>query len=223
MLKRFGIVLILSFISVLSFTTSASALVNYGNVSGWMASTSVSKIGFFSASDIKLYITKNSNWLMTDTNFSTYITHAIDSWHSVVNKTTSTGTSSNFVKSFNGIGRSDANSLSIPSNVLGLNTWTASTYYGYGKAYGTHNFDVYTIQKSVTYLIWSTSGAGKTSDFTANQWKNVFAHEYGHGLGYYGHSANSTKDLMWEDTSSYSDWGTISPTQYDKGHMGIVY
>ncbi|MCD9020573.1 hypothetical protein [Cohnella silvisoli] len=224
MYKKLSMSLLLTLGLFMAYVSSASALVNYGSVSGWMAQTGVDKIGFFGPSDIKLYLTKNSNWAMSDADFSTYVTHALSTWSSVTNKTSSTGTSSNYVMGFGGIGRSDADSLGYPSNALGATAWTSSTQYGYGTAYsGTVSFNVYSISRSFAHMIWDTSGVGQTSNLTANAWKNVFAHEHGHGLGYSGHSANSTKDLMWESTLSYTDWGTIGPTTYDQGHMNIVY
>lgn len=73
---------------------------------------------------------------------------------------------------------------------------------------------VYEIPSYQIYIIWDNN----TKNYTANQWKHVFTHEHGHGIGYSGHNLDNSS-LMYPELRTPK----LAPTANDKAHMRNVY
>lgn len=111
------------------------------------------------------------------------------------------------------ISRATARTLRMPDSAAGANIWAGAYQTGTGTYAGSVK-RVYSIPGYVTYLIWDST----TSTWSDTKWKNVSAHEHGHGLGYSGHNIYSSTQLM------YPVAGTVTlPQTYDKRHMRNLY
>lgn len=114
------------------------------------------------------------------------------------------------------ISRATADALGLYPSWVAANERTAS-FVGFGRYWDLYyrDIDVYEISNYQTYLIWDTT----TSNFSPDQWKSVYAHEHGHGIGYYGHDGNKSS-LMY---LSLQNPPKLVPADRDKAHMRNVY
>lgn len=111
------------------------------------------------------------------------------------------------------ISRATANFLGIEANVGAFNQKTIALV-GFAQHWdgSFRDIDVYEISSYQTYIIWD-------ENYSPNQWKSVFAHEHGHGIGYMGHDFNKGS-LMYPVLQNPPK---IAPNTRDKVHMSNVY
>jgi predicted Zn-dependent protease len=221
--------LIISFLFVFVLfnfaSTTCFAIEEYGDFTYWNSDSN--KIGYFNSSTLYTYKAKTSTFGMTDTNFSSAVSSAITAWSSITNLATASGSSSNYTWQVIGCSRTEGNNLGFPSNANGATaSWDSATYEAVG-SYNGATKNIYSIDYTTTYIVWDSSTSYKNSDFTTTKWKAIFAHEYGHALGYAGHDAgasSSSKSLMNSSSSTYYDvWGVSTPQTRDKNHMNQMY
>jgi hypothetical protein len=76
---------------------------------------------------------------------------------------------------------------------------------------------------STIFLIWDTDGDNQTSDFSAEHWYSIAAHEFGHAIGYFGHSNMGSSQLMYYTDLFFILTGLYAPQEYDLDQMLLYY
>ena len=82
--------------------------------------------------------------------------------------------------------------------------------YQYRRTYGTEKKSIYKMSYAIIYVL-------DKDGRTANQTKKTTIHEFGHALGWFGHSS-SDKDVMWQGETSVT-----KITNRDHDHLSQIY
>lgn len=204
-------------LGVLLLISTTGSRIAYANVFSYWYSNA-SSISYFSKTALNWGVDKTAGCGMNTIDLGTYVNHGRTAWSLQGYSYTASSWSIADLKTVC-ITRTEADSLNIPSNAVGANALKDKTYVGDGE-YNGQTKGIYSHTGYWTYYIWDTCGESNcpnTATFGATKWKNVAAHEHGHGIGYDGHGP--TGQLMQPSVSS-----TITtPTTDDKRHMGNMY
>lgn len=222
MRKGASLILALSMVMLFVFGNleAVQASDSFGVFPYWYDSTS-NDIGMITSSSMTIKKNQNSGFGLASTKFDTIITNSVRNWplvnHSFpISQATGQSDFDAGPGKILGVSRAEANAANIPSDAAGA-TVPYMTLVGYGTYAGVEK-SVYQISGFYMMYIWDTSNTiYKTSSFTDAQWQNVASHEFGHAIGYLGHSASSS-DLLWYGVTSLG-----APTTRDKNHMRNVY
>lgn len=205
-------------LSVLLSSVTAYAGGTLGSVDYWYSDSA--KVGSL-PSTTKVVMTKDSTFLMSDSNYLSMCQYGLNAWSSL-NISYTQGTTSDYNLLIYGIDRPTANSLGVPSNFSSSTAWVSSTKLG-TVDYQNVDKDVYKINKSVIYHIWDST----TSGLTLSHWNAIAAHEQGHAVGYHGHDTNATstnKSLLYPQSSIYfGSWNVSTPQTRDLNHLDAMY
>jgi len=113
--------------------------------------------------------------------------------------------------------------FNIPTYAIGATDidLAANYTYIYNKPGGSGTAKFYEIDDSEVFLVWdtdNTDGSPMTSIFSPALWETVSMHEFGHAIGYIGHTTAGYNLMYYSIQQTY----TI-PTTQDKTHMNLVY
>jgi hypothetical protein len=148
----------------------------------------------------------------TSTNYNSYVTHARTEWtYAGISSSTTTNESFGNIKIYGG-NYTNLKSIepALDTNNTGLTVYQNLTYEG-----DWHYAGTYLKQGSTTSCVkmYIVCIAGRTS----NGYKKTATHEFGHVLGWRGHSGTSA-DVMYSTASEVT-----SLTARDKNHLVQIY
>ena len=144
------------------------------------------KVGYWADSP-KVFFTN----LTSSFNISSYVNTGVSRWNSAGVTSSITTSYSNANILFYGGTRSQLNSYGFiyDSNTAGYTTWDSTTMMGY--ANNSSLLKVYRLNSTKASMCYEASG----------QYTHLGVHEYGHALGWYGHTGYSS-DVMY-GTANY--------------------
>lgn len=215
-MKRIIMVLSLTLLVIIGSKMTVNA---YEPLPYWYADSS--KIANYSASTINY--NRDEGSCSSFSNFDSVIDYAQGEWDNEYEIDISLTTSSTATIENNCITRKQAQLQGINDTAIGntISTYYTSYYATYAKPSGGivrfHN-----MHSAEVSLIWDDGklfGTAKTSDFTTTEWQAVAVHEWGHAMGYFGHSIY-THQVM------YAYLGTTAYnyiTHYDRKNMNLAY
>jgi len=149
---------------------------------------------------------------MTPDNLVAYTNHALMAWPLRHHTYSYTPDYDNARLRVTVITRATANSLGFPPSAVGANIWVDAHISAIG-SYGGFTKNIFTVPRYQTFFVWDSG----TMHFGPNQWRNISAHEHGHGIGYAGHSSNPAA-LMFPFMNNIT-----TPQLEDKQHMRNMY
>lgn len=185
----------------------------------WYADSS--KIANYSASIINY--NRDEASCSSFTNFDSVIDYAQAEWDTEFDIDISFTTSGSATIENTCLTRKQAQLQGINDSAIGNTSYSYYTsYYATFAKPGGGIVRFYYMHSADVTLIWddgTTIGTAKTSDFTTTEWQAVAVHEWGHAMGYIGHSIYSHQVM-------YSYLGTTAYnyiTHYDRKNMNLVY
>lgn len=200
-----GLIKKLGFASLMlvCFLLSYKMVVNASNItiSAWYTDDTT-EVGYW-AQEPKVFFSN----LNTSINISSYLDNAVKKWNAAgINSSITTTPSNANIKAYGGT-RSQLISIGLYYGVdtLGLTSWDSSS------TAATAN-NVYTIKKLTATSTSVCNEAGES------YYTNIMLHEYGHALGWLGHTDNSN-DVMWP----YAKAANTNLTSNDINHLAQIY
>ncbi len=187
-----------------------------------------SEISHIASNNIKVYVSKDSDFKMSLSTLEAYVDYAMDAWDDLGYTYTLVDSASECNIHVKGISRETATEIAEGSTkaqgmtLMLSNTKTQKT--GEGKAYSIDGWkDVYSTTKRYVYIIWDSSGnnSAKTSNFNSTEWKTVVAHEIGHALGHEGHTEKLSVMMSTLDSILYAR--EYTPNEKNFEQMQQVY
>ena len=219
---KVSMIILLAVLFIMTNSLGVFAATDFGEFAYWYSDSS--QISYFNLSSINTIKYKFTGFDMSQTNFDTCTNNAINSWFSAVglSNTYVTDQSKAQIEVF-GFSRADANGYGVPSNAGGVTAFD-STRLGTATFAGSTKYVNKIIPTVDVYFAWDTGSKYNTGNFTLTQWKQVFAHELGHAIGYEGHYNNTTgSSLMYATTGALFNQTITTPSTLDKNHMHNPY
>lgn len=210
---------ILTLFIVISLTTCivAFAAYDFGEFSEWNSNTS--QISYWSDSDIKIWRYKYSGFAMDISDFNNCSDTAAGDWSSELNCSYSfDGSSSSWDVKLLGLSRSQAQNAGVPDDAYGIGSVNNRTLIGYGYYNGSRKSVYENIGSGLLYVVWDDVSA----EWPIDEWQAIFAHEYGHILGYLGHDDVNDSVMATNAFDIFSN-GIVGPQQCDFDHMNNMY
>lgn len=177
------------------------------NLSVWYSDED--KAGYWETAPTVYRIPLSSSF---STSLVSYVAAANTQWKGIRSFTYATSESAATIVCYGGTRQemSDAGITEDFGTVTGRTKHSEWDSYQYSRSYGDSSKKIYAMNYAIIYVL-------DIDGRTANQTKKTTIHEFGHALGWFGHSSNNS-DVMWQGTSTVT-----TVTTRDKAHLSQIY
>lgn len=187
-----------------------------GDLSYWYSDAS--DIGYWIPNNVKYIVGRDASCTMNAQNLLEYANYGMGVWDFGL-QLQSVSNQANADIVFTCIDRATARSLGFPDSADAATVYLDRYRDGFFEVGGDRRSG-YTLDTVWVMLIYDS----RTSQYTANKWKAIAAHEMGHAFGWSGHSTQGGNNLMYYATNVYYDqYRRMTPTSSDKAHLQQVY
>lgn len=202
---------IVTFICVFSMVIYPVSAVNIEyDINYWYSNND--NVGIWTDKSLNVYIANASNSAaLSVANLQGYMLTSLSSWSVTGISTVYVSNVDNADLVLSGITRSDATSLNISTNTVGVTLSTCPTQLATLR-YGSSQKRLVRIDSAIVFLV----ECDETSTTTGA--RKVTTHEMGHAFGYFGHYDNGT--VM---TTYYQNITSLIPSNAEINHLHQVY